>query len=247
MKAITILLIILIASILILAGVLYSLKPTNKSLQCQPNSSITKTQNSVSYSITFNASKMVGISGTVLIVNNKSYAYSDLPLKVEVPSGSILLYTFQQEVLNSSGFYHLKSISGCNSMQSCVVVATYNFTSVNYGSYLNITLLYKNQTLFFGPEAFRIIPITTPENILINVSGSFISKNKIDVAILNFSEYQSFMENRSSIATSRYYYENTQNASINKTLQQGPYFLVFYNPNATMQTNITITKSIVVK
>jgi len=247
MKAITILLIILIASIFILAGVLYSLKPTNKSLQSQPNSSITKTQNSTSYIVTFNASKMIGTSGAVLIVNNKSYTYSNLPVKVELPSGSILLYTFQQQVLNSSGFYRLKSISGCNKMQSCVVVATYNFTSVKYGSYLNITLLPQNQTLFFDPEAFRIIPITTPENILINVSGSFISKNKIDVAILNLSEYQSFLENRSNIVASHYYYENTQNASINKTLQQGPYFLVFYNPNATMQTNITITKSIVVK
>jgi len=247
MKNITMLMIILIISILVLAGVLYTFKPTNKILQCQTNSSTTKTQNSTSYIVTFNASKMISTSGAVLIVNNKSYTYSNLPVKVEVPSRSILLYTFQQQVLNSSGFYHLKSISGCNKMQSCVVVATYNFTSVKYSSYLNITLLSKNQTLFFGPEAFHIIPIPTPESISINVSGSFISKNKIDVAILNFSEYQSFMENKSSIATSLYYYENTQNASINKTLQQGPYFLVFYNPNATMQTNITITKSIVVK
>jgi len=247
MKNITLLMIILIASILILASVLYSLKPANKSLQCQPNSSITKTQNSVSYSITFNASKMVGTSGTVLIVNNKSYAYSDLPAKVEVPSGSILLYTFQQQVSNSSGFYHLKSVNSCNKTQSCVIIATYNFTSVKYDSYLNITLLPQNQTLFFGPEAFRIILIPTPENISINISGSFISKNKIDVAILNLSEYQSFLGNRSNIVASHYYYENTQNASISKTLQQGPYFLVFYNPNTTMQTNITITKSILVK
>jgi len=232
MKTITILLIILIASILILASVLYSSKPVNKNQ---------------TYIVTFNTSKMVGTSGTVLIVNNKSYAYSDLPAKVEVPSGSILLYTFQQQVLNSSGFYRLKSISGCNKTQSCVVIATYNFTSVKYGSYLNITLLPQNQTLFFDPEAFRIIPIPTPENILINISGSFISKNKIDVAILNLSEYQSFLGNRSNIVASHYYYENTQNASISKTLQQGPYFLVFYNPNTTMQTNITITKSILVK
>jgi len=235
MKTITILLIILIASILILASVLYFSKPTN--LQYQEN-----------YTVLFNTSKMIGTSGVVLIVNNKSYTYSELPANVEFSNGSLLLYMFEPQVSNSSGFYHLTSIRGYGEMPSYIISATYNFTPINYELQLNITLLPKNQILFLYPGEARAIPIPKPENISINITGSFISNNKIDLAILNMSEYQSLLENRTKISTSRFYYANTQNATINTTLQeQSLYFLVFYNPSANTLANVTITNPIVVK
>jgi len=233
MKIITLLMVVLIASILVLAGVLYFSKSGN--LQYQKN-----------YSVTFNTSKMIGASGAVLIVNNKSYTYLDLPLKINVSSGPILLYMFQPEVLNSSGFYRLTSIRGYGEIPSYTISATYNFTP-NYGFRLNITLLPQNQILFLSPEEVHIIPIPKPENISINITGSLISNNKIEVAILNLSEYQSFLENRSNIIKSQYYYVSALNATMNKTLEQGIYFLVFYNPSNSIQDNITVTKSILVK
>jgi len=233
MKITTLLMTILIASIVVLAGALYFSKSSN--LQSQKN-----------YSVTFNTSKMIGTSGAVLIVNNKSYTYSDLPLKINVSSGPVLLYMFQPEVLNSSGFYRLTSIKGYGEMPSYTISAIYNFTP-NYAFHLNITLLPQNQILFLSHEEVHIIPIPKPENISVNITGSFVSNNKIEVAILNLSEYQSFLENRSNIIKSQYYYASTRNATINKTLEQGIYFLVFYNPSNSLQDNITITKPIVVK
>ena len=202
-------------------------------------------QNNKTYTITFNASKMIGTTGTLLIINNKSYTYYDMPVKLSVPNGSIIAYTFQQDVSNSSGFYHLESIKGCNKIQNCVITATYNFTPIS-NRVFNITLLFKNQTFILPPGWFRIIPIPTPESY-VNITGAYTSNIKMDVAILNQTEYQNFMANKTTISSSKYYYEISQNATINKTLQQGTYFLVFYNPNTITNANVTITQSIVVK
>jgi len=232
MKIITILAGVFVVFMLILAGFLYFSTPSNS-------------QNQKIYTITFNASKLIGTTGTLLIINNKSYTYSDMPVKLSVPNGSIIAYTFQQDVSNSSGFYHLKFINSCNKIQNCVITAIYNFTPITYNRVLNITLLFRNQSIFLPSGWFRIFPIPAPESY-VNITGSYNSNIKIDIAILNQTEYQNFMENKTTISLSKYYYEISPNATISKTLQQGTYFLVFYNPNSTSQANVTITKSIVV-
>jgi len=231
MKITTILAGVFVIFVLILAGFLYFSTHGNS-------------QNQKTYTITFNASKMIGTTGTLLIINNKSYTYSDIPVKLSVTNGSIIAYTFQQDVSNSSGFYHLESINSCNKIQNCVITAIYNFTPVS--TTFNITLLFNNQSFILPSGWFRIVPIPTPESY-VNITGAYNSNIKIDVAILNQTEYQNFMVNKTTISLSKYYYEISQNATISKTLQQGSYFLVLYNPNITSQANVTIRKSIVVK
>jgi len=232
MRIVTILAGAFVFFVLILAGFLYF-------------SNSNSFQSHKTYTITFNVSKMIGTTGTLLIINNKSYTYSDMPVKLSVPNGSIVAYTFQQDISNSSGLYHLEYVKGCNKIQNCVITATYNFTPIS-NNVFNITLLFRNQTFILPPGWFRILPIPTPESYA-NITGAYTSNIKIDVAILNQTEYQNFMANKTTISSSKYYYEISQNATINKTLQQGTYFLVLYNPNTTMQAKITIARSIVVK
>jgi len=231
MKIIPIIVGVFVVFVLILAGFLYFSTPGNS-------------QHQKIYTITFNVSKMIGTSGTLLIIDNKSYTYSDMPVKLSISNGSIIAYTFQQDVSNSSGFYHLTSINGCNKIQNCVITAIYNFTPVNTA--FNVTLLFKNQSFTLPSGWFRIVPIPAPESH-VNITGSYNSNIKIDVAILNQTEYQNFMANKTTISSSKYYYKMSQNATINKTLHQGTHYLVFYNPNTISQANVTITQSIVVK
>jgi len=111
-----------------------------------------------------------------------------------------------------------------------------------------LTLLSKGQVFSINPGYYEVVNFSISQGAYsINITGSYTSQGKIEVAILTPAQYGAFTQNPSSITSSQYYYGDTQGATINTFLTAGQYSLVFYDPGIFTQDTITVINPIVVE
>jgi len=111
-----------------------------------------------------------------------------------------------------------------------------------------LTLLSKGQVFSINPGYYEVVNFSIPQGAYsINITGSYTSQGKVEVAILTPARYGAFTQNPSSITSSQYYYGDTQGATINALLTAGQYSLVFYDPGIFTQDTITVINPIVVE
>jgi hypothetical protein len=223
------------------------------------NNNISETANYYSPStITFDISSMSGTSSTVLTVDGTAYPYSSLPVTISVPYGTSVTYSYASPIGysyaspigSSSGQYVFSSLTGCSqsaqsntftpSETTCTISATYYTTQV-----YTLPLLSQGQVLSINPGSYYLVNFTIPQGAYsINVTGSYNSQGKIEVAILTPAQYGAFTQNPSSIISSQYYYGDTQGSTINAQLSAGQYTLIFYDPGIFTQDTVTIVNQI---
>jgi len=110
------------------------------------------------------------------------------------------------------------------------------------------TLLSSGQVFSLNPQYYEGVNFSIPQGAYsINITGSYTSQGKVEVAILTPTQYGAFTQNPSSIISSQYYYGDTQGATINAFLTAGQYYLVFYDPGIITQDTVTVINPIVVK
>jgi len=111
-----------------------------------------------------------------------------------------------------------------------------------------ITLYSSGQVFSINQQYYEGVNFSIPQGAYsINITGSYTSQGKIEVAILTPTQYGAFTQNPSSITSSQYYYGDTQGATINTFLTPGQYYLVFYDPGIITQDTVTIINPIVIK
>ncbi|MEM4839516.1 MAG: hypothetical protein QXX90_02305 [Candidatus Micrarchaeaceae archaeon] len=110
---------------------------TSTSATITMDNPITETANYYNYStITFDISSMSGTSGTVLTVDGTSYAYSSLPVTINVPYGTSVTYSYASPISGGTGTqYVFSSLTGCGqtassgtftpSQTTCTISASY--------------------------------------------------------------------------------------------------------------------------
>ena len=109
-----------------------------------------------------------------------------------------------------------------------------------------ITLVSQGQVFSINPGSSYGINFTIPNGAYsINVTGSYTSQGKVEVAILTPAQYGAFSQNKDSITSSQYYYGDTQGSTINAQLGPGQYTLVFYDPGVFTQDTVTVVNPIV--
>jgi hypothetical protein len=109
-----------------------------------------------------------------------------------------------------------------------------------------LPLLSQGQVFSINPGSYYLVNFTIPQGAYsINVTGSYNSQGKIEVAILTQTQYGAFTQNPSSISSSQYYYGDTQGSTINAQLSSpGQYTLIFYDPGIFTQDTVTIVNQI---
>jgi len=109
------------------------------------------------------------------------------------------------------------------------------------------TLFSNGQVFSINPGSYEYVSFSIPQgSYSINITGSYVSQGKVEVAILTPVQYGAFTQNPSSITSSQYYYGDTQGATINNVLSAGQYTLVFYDPGIITQDTITVINPIIV-
>jgi len=110
------------------------------------------------------------------------------------------------------------------------------------------TLFSNGQVFSINPGSYEYVSFSIPQGgYSINITGSYVSQGKVEVAILTPVQYGAFTQNPSSITSSQYYYGDTQGATINNVLPAGQYTLVFYDPGIITQDTITVINPIIVR
>jgi len=111
-----------------------------------------------------------------------------------------------------------------------------------------LTLFSSGQVFSLNPGYYEFVNFSIPQGAYsINITGSYTSQGKVEVAILTPAQYGAFTQNPSSITSSQYYYGDTQGATINAGLTAGQYSLVFYDPGIFTQDTVTVINPIVVE
>jgi len=111
-----------------------------------------------------------------------------------------------------------------------------------------LTVLSKGQVFSINPGSYDVVNFSISQGAYsINITGSYTSQGKVEVAILTPAQYGAFTQNPSSITSSQYYYGDTQGATINAFLTAGQYSLVFYDPGIFTQDTVTIINPVVVE
>jgi len=111
-----------------------------------------------------------------------------------------------------------------------------------------LTLFSSGQVFSLNPGYYEFVNFSIPQGAYsINITGSYTSQGKVEVAILTPAQYGAFTQNPSSITSSQYYYGDTQGATINAVLPAGQYTLVFYDPGIVTQDTVTIINPVVVE
>jgi len=111
-----------------------------------------------------------------------------------------------------------------------------------------LTLLSKGHVFSINPGYYEVVNFSIPQGAYsINITGSYTSQGKVEVAILTPAQYGAFTQNPSSITSSQYYYGDTQGATINAFLTAGRYSLVFNDPGILTQDTVTVINPIVVE
>ncbi len=140
-----------------------------------------------------------------------------------------------------------------------IIVVIVSTSGVNRQSYQPIAKVHTNTprtysiNLFSPGQVFslnagqsKFLNFTIPQGAYsINVTGSYTSQGKIEVAILTPTQYGAFTQNPSSISSSQYYYGDTHGSTINAQLLPGQYILIFHDPGIFTQDTITIVNPII--
>jgi len=122
------------------------------------------------------------------------------------------------------------------------------YTTTTIPQIHTLTLFSKGQVFSINPSYYEFVNFSIPQSAYsINITGSYTSQGKVEVAILTPAQYGAFTQNPSSIASTQYYYGDTQGATINAVLPAGQYSLVFYDPGIFTQDTITVINPIVVE
>jgi len=110
------------------------------------------------------------------------------------------------------------------------------------------TLFSNGQVFSINPGYYEVVNFSIPQGAYsINITGSYTSQGKVEVAILTPAQYGAFTQNPSSITSSQYYYGYSQGATINTVLTAGQYSLVFYDPGIITQDTITVINPIIAR
>jgi hypothetical protein len=136
-----------------------------------------------------------------------------------------------------------------NSSSSNLTYPTSNYPT-NYPTpqVYSITLFPQGQVFSINASSYEYVNFTVPQGAYsINVSGSYTSQGKVEVAILTPVQYGAFTQNSSVITSAQYYYGDTQGSTINAQLSAGSYILVFYDPGLITQDTVTIVNPIVLR
>jgi len=122
------------------------------------------------------------------------------------------------------------------------------YTTTTIPQIHTLTLLSRGQVFSINPGYYEVVNFSIPQGAYsINITGSYTSQGKVEVAILTPAQYGAFTQNPSSITSSQYYYGDTQGATINAGLTAGQYSLVFYDPGIFTQDTVTVINPIVVE
>jgi hypothetical protein len=109
-----------------------------------------------------------------------------------------------------------------------------------------LTLLSQGQVFSIDAGSYYEVNFTIPQGAYsINVTGSYTSQGKVEVAILTPIQYGAFTQNKDSLASSQYFYGDTQGSTINAQLSAGQYTLVFYDPGIFTQDTVTVVNQII--
>ena len=135
-----------------------------------------------------------------------------------------------------------------NSLYSPNGYTTTNTTpSIPIPQIYTLSLLSQGQVFSINAGGRDFVNFTIPSgSYSINVSGSYTSQGKVEVAILTPAQYGAFTQNEDSITSSQYYYGDTQGSTINAQLSTGQYTLVFYDPGLITQDTVSVVNPIVV-
>ncbi len=132
--------------------------------------------------------------------------------------------------------------SGVNQQSYQPIAKVYTTTPQIY----SINLFSSGQVFSLNASQYESFNFIIPQGAyFINVTGSYTSQGKIEVAILTPTQYGAFTQNPSSISSSQYYYGDTHGSTINAQLLPGQYILVFYDPGIFTQDTITIVNPII--
>jgi hypothetical protein len=122
----------------------------------------------------------------------------------------------------------------------------YSSTPSTVPQIYTIDLLSQGQVFSINAGGYYGVNFTVPSgSYSINVTGSYTSQGKVEVAILTPAQYGAFSQNQGSIASSQYYYGDTQGSTINAQLSAGQYTLIFYDPGIITQDTVTVVNPIV--
>jgi len=137
---------------------------------------------------------------------------------------------------------------GKNSPSSYPKPNSYSTIYTTIPQVYTLSLFSQGQVFSINAGSYEYSNFTIPQGAYsVNITGSYTSQGKVEVAILTQAQYGAFTQNPSSISSSPYYYGDTQGSTINAQLSQGSYVLVFYDPGVLTQDTVTIVNPIAAK
>lgn len=155
-----------------------------------------------------------------------------------------LIATIIVAIVIIAGIAYLLGVKHSNSLYQPSYSTVYTTIPQTY----TVPLFSQGQVFSINPGSYELVNFTIPQGAYsINVTGSYTSQGKVEVAILTQAQYGAFTQNPSSIKSSQYYYGDTQGSTINAQLSAGSYTIVFYDPGLITQDTISIVNPITAK